>query len=56
MSQPATSSDTQETCLPEGSMSHTWRALRHRNFKLFFVGQSISLVAFIFDSSACRLP
>ncbi|MGC8643732.1 MAG: MFS transporter [Isosphaeraceae bacterium] len=25
-------------------MSHAWRALRHRNFKLFFVGQSISLV------------
>ncbi len=25
-------------------MSHAWRALRHRNFKLFFVGQSISLI------------
>jgi MFS family permease len=25
-------------------MSHAWRALRHRNFKLFFVGQSISLL------------
>jgi hypothetical protein len=25
-----------------GSMSHAWRALRHRNFKLFFFGQSIS--------------
>jgi MFS family permease len=24
--------------------SHAWRALRHRNFKLFFVGQSISLI------------
>ena len=27
-----------------GSMSHAWRALRHRNFKLFFVGQSISVI------------
>src|SRR5258708_39237904 len=25
-------------------MSHAWRALRHRNFKLFFFGQSISLI------------
>ena len=25
-------------------MSHAWRALRHRNFRLFFVGQSISLI------------
>lgn len=25
-------------------MSHAWRALRHRNFKLFFLGQSISLI------------
>jgi MFS family permease len=24
--------------------SHTWRALRHRNFKLFFFGQSISVI------------
>jgi MFS family permease len=26
------------------NMSHSWRALRHRNFRLFFVGQSISLI------------
>jgi MFS family permease len=26
------------------SVSHAWRALRHRNFKLFFAGQSISLI------------
>ena len=26
------------------SVSHTWRALRHRNFKLFFFGQSISVI------------
>jgi MFS family permease len=25
-------------------MSHAWRSLRHRNFKLFFAGQSISLI------------
>jgi len=24
--------------------AHAWRALRHRNFRLFFVGQSISLI------------
>ncbi len=27
-----------------GPLSHAWRALRHRNFKLFFFGQSISLI------------
>jgi len=27
-----------------GPISHAWRALRHRNFKLFFAGQSISLI------------
>jgi MFS family permease len=26
------------------SISHAWRALRHRNFKLFFVGQGISVI------------
>jgi len=26
------------------SISHAWRALRHRNFRLFFGGQSISLI------------
>jgi MFS family permease len=25
-------------------MAHAWRALRHRNFKLFFAGQSISVI------------
>lgn len=29
---------------PPGRFSHAWRALRHRNFKLFFAGQSISLI------------
>jgi MFS family permease len=27
-----------------GRSSHAWRALRHRNFRLFFGGQSISLI------------
>ena len=27
-----------------GDHSHAWRALRHRNFRLFFGGQSISLI------------
>ncbi|HVS75546.1 MAG TPA: MFS transporter [Steroidobacteraceae bacterium] len=29
---------------PLASISYTWRALRHRNFKLFFFGQSISVI------------
>jgi MFS family permease len=41
-----------ETAAPAGdvelraksSVSHAWRALRHRNFRLFFGGQSISLI------------
>ena len=28
----------------QSSFSHAWRALRHRNFKLFFFGQSISVI------------
>jgi len=29
---------------PARDFSHAWRALRHRNFRLFFGGQSISLI------------
>jgi MFS family permease len=29
---------------PPRDFSHAWRALRHRNFRLFFGGQSISLI------------
>jgi MFS family permease len=29
---------------PQRRFSHAWRALRHRNFRLFFTGQSISLI------------
>ena len=32
------------TRLAGSSISHAWRALRHRNFKLFFFGQSISVI------------
>jgi MFS family permease len=42
MSAPASSSPPPETSL--ASISHAWRALRHRNFKLFFFGQSISVI------------
>ena len=28
----------------DGRFSHAWRALRHRNFKLFVAGQSVSLI------------
>jgi MFS family permease len=42
-SAPPTGSERPDTSLL-GSMSHAWRALRHRNFQLFFFGQSISLV------------
>jgi len=41
---PAINSDARETSLSGGSLSHAWRALRHRNFKLFFFGQSISVI------------
>lgn len=44
VSEPAISADTQQVPLPEGSISHAWRALKHRNFQLFFAGQSISLI------------
>ena len=37
-------SDTGEASLPGSTFSHAWRALRHRNFQFFFVGQSISVI------------
>ena len=36
--QPSTASE------PSSGMGHAWRALRHRNFRLFFGGQTISLI------------
>ncbi|MGB2625278.1 MAG: MFS transporter [Candidatus Acidiferrum sp.] len=44
MSKSATNSNTQASPLTAGPLSHAWRALRHRNFQLFFSGQSISLI------------
>jgi MFS family permease len=41
---PGTSSDKQGTSLAQDSLSHAWRALRHRNFRLYFFGQGISLI------------
>ena len=40
------SSDSQERSFaaPDARFAHAWRALRHRNFRLFFGGQSISLI------------
>ena len=37
------SADMRENSVSPGA-SHAWRALRHRNFRLFFAGQSISLI------------
>ena len=33
-----------EAARESAGLSHAWRALRHRNFRLFFGGQSISLI------------
>jgi MFS family permease len=44
VSKPTITSDTREIPLPETSMSHARRALKHRNFQLFVAGQSISLI------------
>ena len=43
---PAGSPEQRRASAPEpgGRFSHAWRALRHRNFKLFVSGQSISLI------------
>ncbi len=32
------------TQTPSSGLAHAWRALRHRNFRLFFAGQSVSLI------------
>jgi len=44
VSTPATDPVEQEASFPKGRISHAWRALRHRNFKLFFFGQGISVI------------
>jgi len=44
VTKPTISSDIPGALLPKHSMSRAWRALRHRNFRLFFAGQSISVI------------
>ena len=44
MSEPASPSETRGSPSFGGSLSHAWRALRSRNFKLYFAGQSVSLI------------
>jgi MFS family permease len=45
MAKPVNSNSSSATAAPASSrFSHAWRALRHRNFRLFFTGQSISLI------------
>ena len=39
-----TESPAQSKTPPPAGLSHAWRALRHRNFRLFFAGQTISLI------------
>jgi MFS family permease len=38
------SKSSPEKSVPPRDFSHAWRALRHRNFRLFFGGQSISVI------------
>src|ERR1035441_1523276 len=45
MTPESNSPEDQEIAAPAASSyAHAWRALRHRNFRLFFGGQSISLI------------
>ena len=45
MAKPSSRIPSSTTTTPPASrFSHAWRALRHRNFRLFFTGQSISLI------------
>jgi MFS family permease len=39
-----TPSSTTEVAHPPARFAHAWRALRHRNFRLFVTGQSVSLI------------
>jgi len=42
--QPGKPNSENAAASPAADFSHAWRALRHRNFRLFFGGQSISLI------------
>jgi MFS family permease len=44
MTQKTSQQDEGVNTPPARDFSHAWRALRHRNFRLFFTGQSISLI------------
>src|ERR1700692_2818975 len=45
MTQESEESQSAGSAAPNSEgLSHAWRALRHRNFRLFFGGQSISLI------------
>jgi MFS family permease len=44
VNKPAINVEMQEASPSRSSISHAWRSLRHRNFKLFFFGQSISVI------------
>jgi MFS family permease len=41
INEPKFEGEAERAC---GDFSHAWRALRHRNFRLFFGGQSISMI------------
>jgi MFS family permease len=41
---PSPSDSSNNTKSQNSGISHTWRALRHRNFRLYFGGQTISLI------------
>src|SRR5579862_8150528 len=43
-SDPTNSEEQPDSPRTTRDFSHAWRALRHRNFRLFFGGQSISLI------------
>src|SRR5215475_3368075 len=44
MAQKRQSSASARAAQESAGLAHAWRALRHRNFRLFFGGQSISLI------------
>src|SRR5215475_3163893 len=44
MAQKRQSSASARAAQESAGLSHAWRALKHRNFRLFFGGQTISLI------------
>ena len=41
---PQTAEPVEPSAAPTSRFAHTWRALRHRNFRLYTIGQGISLM------------